>query len=128
VPLLIELSRAELGLGRVNAAIDTARDAHFACPSRESLSHLIGLLTETRRFTRADGPTLRRAAGRHPEQPLLRHAVGVFESMYGEPAVAEQELHAALRLAADAGLRAAIARDLARVREARARADGAPRS
>jgi hypothetical protein len=117
-PLLIELSRAELGLGRVNAAIDTARDAHFVCRSRESLTHLIRLLIETRRLGREDGVMLRRAAARHPEQPLLRHAAGVFESMYGDPAAAERELREALRLEADAELRAAIERDLARVRTA----------
>jgi hypothetical protein len=61
---------------------------------------------------------LRRAAARHPEQPLLRHAAGVFESMYGDPAAAERELREALRLEADAELRAAIERDLARVRTA----------
>ena len=114
-PLLIELSRAELGLGRVEAAIDTARDAHFASRSRESVSHLIRLLVETRRFSRQDGPTLRRAAARHPGQPLLRHAVGVFESMYGEAHAAQQELREALRLEADADRRAAIERDLAQV-------------
>jgi hypothetical protein len=125
-PLLIELSRAELGIGRVQAAIEIARDAHFACRSRESAMHLIRLLTETRRLTPADGPTLRRAAARHPGQALLRHAAGVFESMHGEPAAAEQELRAALRLATDAALRAAIERDLARVR-ALAHAGGARR-
>jgi hypothetical protein len=114
-PLLIELSRAELGLGRVEEAIDTARDAHFASRSRESVSHLIRLLVETRRFSRQDGPTLRRAAARHPGQPLLRHAVGVFESMYGEAQAAQQELREALRLEADAERRAAIERDLAQV-------------
>jgi hypothetical protein len=118
-PLLIELSRAELGLGRVNAAIDTARDAHFVCRSRESLSHLIRLLIETRRLGRNDGAMLRRAAARHPEQPLLRHAAGVFESMYGDPAAAERELREALRLEAEAEARAAIERDLARVRRHR---------
>jgi hypothetical protein len=117
-PLLIELSRAELGLGRANAAIDTARDAHFVCRSRESISHLIRLLIETRRFGREDGAMLRRAAARHPEQPLLRHAAGVFESMYGDPGQAQQELREALRLEADRELRAAIERDLARVRAA----------
>jgi hypothetical protein len=115
-PLLIELSHAELGLGRVDAAIDTARDAHFVCRSRESLSHLIRLLIETRRLGREDGAMLRRAAARHPEQPLLRHAAGVFESMYGDPAAAERELREALRLEGDAELRAAIERDLARLR------------
>ena len=114
-PLLIELSRAELALGRVNAAIDTARDAHFAARSRDSLSHLIRLLTETRRFARNDGAALRRAALRHPDQALLRHAAGVFESMYGEPRAAAQELRAALRLASDTEVRRAIERDLARV-------------
>jgi hypothetical protein len=114
-PLLIELSRAELGLGHVEAAIDTARDAHFVSRSRESIANLIRLLVETRRFTRADGPTLRRAAARHPEQPLLRHAAGVFESMYGEPGAAERELRAALGLETDAERRAAIERDLAQL-------------
>jgi hypothetical protein len=125
-PLLIELSRAEFGLGRVNAAIDTARDAHFACRSRESISHLIRLLIETRRFGGEDGPMLRRAAARHPEQPLLRHAAGVFESMYGDPRRAEQELREALRLATDAELRAAIERDLARLRAAAERSGRQP--
>ena len=102
-------------LAWMNAAIDTARDAHFASPSRESISHLIRLLADTRRFSRADGRTLRRAAARHPEHPLLRHAVGVFESMYGEPGAAERELRAALEFETDPERRAAIERDLAQV-------------
>ena len=119
--LLVELSRAELGLGRVNAAIDTARDAHFASHSRESVEHLIWLLTETRRFARDDGPSLRRAVSRHPCQPLLLHAAGVFEAMYGEPAVAGKWLRAALALAPDEAARSAISGELARVEESRAR-------
>jgi hypothetical protein len=114
-PLLIELSRAELGLGHVLASIDTARDAHFAAPSRATISHLIRLLAETRRFSRADGRTLRRAAARHPEQPLLRRAAGVFESMYGAPDAAERELRAALGLERDPEQRAAIEHDLAQL-------------
>jgi len=119
--LLVELSRAEFGLGRVNAAIDTARDAHFASPSRESVVHLIRLLTETRRFTRDDGPSLRRAVSRHPRQPLLLQAAGVFESMYGKPCDAERWLRAALTLAPDEAARRAITRELSRVEESRAR-------
>lgn len=117
-PLLIELSRAELGRGRVAEAIDTARDAHFTCRDRESLLHLIRLLVDTRRFGPEEGATLRRAALRHPEQPLLRHAAGVFEWMLGEPARAEAELRAALALETDAERRAAIERDLASVEAA----------
>jgi hypothetical protein len=113
--LLVELSRAEFGLGRVNAAIDTARDAHFASPSRESVVHLIRLLTETRRFTREDGPALRRAVSRHPRQPLLLYAAGVFESMHGKPCDAEKWLRAALPLAPDEEARRAIAGELSRI-------------
>jgi hypothetical protein len=120
-PLLVELSRAELGLGRVNAAIDIARDAHFASRSRESVMHLIRILTETRRFAREDGPALRRAASRHPRQPLLLYAAGVFESMHGTAGDAEKWLRAALPLAPDAETRRAIAGELARVEESRAR-------
>ena len=120
-PLLVELSRSELGLGRVNAAIDIARDAHFASRSRESVAHLIRLLTETRRFAREDGPSLRRAASRHPRQPLLLFAAGVFESMHGRPCDAEKWLRAALPLAPDEEARRAIAGELSRVEESRAR-------
>jgi len=120
-PLLIELSHAELGLGRVNAAVDTARDAHFVSRSRESVRHLIWVLTETRRFVKEDGDALRRAVRRHPGQPLLRRAAGVYESVHGEPAAAVRELRAALRLEVDPGRRRAIERDLARVRRAQPR-------
>ena len=113
--LLVELSSAELGLGRLNAAIDTARDAYFASPSRESIVHLIRLLTETRRFARDDGPALRRAVSRHPRQPLLLQAAGVFESMYGKPCDAERWLRAALTLAPDEAARRAITRELSRI-------------
>jgi uncharacterized protein HemY len=119
--LLVELSRAEFGLGRVNAAIDTARDAYFASPSRESVVHLIRLLTETRRFARDDGPSLRRAVSRHPRQPLLLQAAGVFESMHGKACEAERLLRAALTLAPDEEARRAIARELSRVGQSRAR-------
>jgi len=114
-PLLLELSRAELALGRVNAAIDVARDAHFAARSRESLVHLIRLLIQTRRFTAEDGAGLSRAVRRRPNEPLLRYAAGIFESLHGDPRRAEKELHAALRLETDAGLRREIERDLSRV-------------
>ena len=114
-PLLLELSRAELALGRVNAAIDVARDAHFAARSRESLVHLIRLLIQTRRFSPDDGASLARAIRRHPNEPLLRHAAGVFESLHGDGRRAEKELRVALRLQKDASLRREIERDLARV-------------
>jgi hypothetical protein len=125
--LLIELSRTELALGRVNAAVDTARDAHFTSRSRASVRHLIWILSETRRFAKEDGDTLRRAAVRHPEQALLRHAAGVFESLHGEPSAAVRELRAALRLETEAERRRAIERDLARVRGKRARGGRAQR-
>jgi hypothetical protein len=120
-PLLVELSRAEFARGHLGAAIEIARDAHFAGRSRESVEHLIRLLTETRRFTRADGPALRRAASRHPRQPLLLHAAGVFEALYGEPAAAEKWLRAALPLAPDEASRRAVSDELSRVQEATAR-------
>ena len=126
-PLLIELSHAELGLGRVNAAIDTARDAHFASRSRESVRHLIWILTETRRIAKEDGDALRRAAARHPGQALLRHAAGVFESLHGEGSAAVRELRAALRLETDPERRRAIERDLARVRKKPVRRRGSER-
>ncbi len=120
-PLLVELSRAELGLGLVDAAIDTAQDAHFAGRSRESVAHLTRLLSVTRRFAAADGDALRRAASRHPRQPLLLHAAGVFESMYGDPRSAAKLLHAALELEPDEDARRAIQSELSRVEERLAR-------
>jgi tetratricopeptide (TPR) repeat protein len=126
-PLLIELSRAEFGLGRVEAAIEAARDAHFASRSRASASYLIRLLIATRRLAPGDGASLRRAAVRHPGQPLLRLAAGVFESMYGEPCAAEEQLRAALRLGPDAAMRRAIERELAHLQEVMARAGAAGR-
>jgi tetratricopeptide (TPR) repeat protein len=117
-PLLLELSRAELALGRANAAIDVARDAHFAARSRESLVHLIRLLIQTRRFTAEDGAGLGRALRRRPNEPLLHYAAGIYESLHGDPRRAEKELQAALRLETDAGLRREIERDLARVEAA----------
>jgi len=116
-PLLVELSRAQFGLGLVDAAIDTAQDAHFASRSRESVAHLLRLLSVTRRFAAADGDALRRAASRHPRQPLALHAAGVFESMYGDPRSAAKLLRNALELEPGEDVRRAIQSELSRVEE-----------
>jgi thioredoxin-like negative regulator of GroEL len=120
-PLLVALSRAHLGRGQIDQAIETARDALFVSRSRSSVSHLIRVLTQTRRFGPEDGPMLRRAAARHPERAMLRHALGVFEALHGEPRAAREQLLAALQLEADGAGRRAIQRDLASTGEATAR-------
>ncbi|MGH7288409.1 MAG: hypothetical protein ACREI8_10375, partial [Myxococcota bacterium] len=116
-PLLVELSRAQFGLGLVDAAIDTAQDAHFASRSRESVAHLLRLLSVTRRFAAADGDSLRRAASRHPRQPLALHAAGVFESMYGDLCSAAKLLRTALELEPGEDVRRAIQSELSCVEE-----------
>jgi hypothetical protein len=120
-PLLVALSRAHLGRGQIDQAIETARDALFVSRSRDSVSHLIRVLTLTRRFGPEDGPMLRRAADRYPARAMLRHALGVFESLHGEPRAAREQLLAALELEADAAGRRAIERDLESAGQATAR-------
>ncbi len=119
-PLLVVLSRAELARGQIERAIDSARDALFVSRGRDSVANLIRILTVTRRFEREDGPMLRRAAARHPDQAILRHALGVFESMHGDAEAAREQLQAALQLGASRGERQAIERDLERARQATA--------
>jgi hypothetical protein len=113
--LLLELSRATFALGRHEEAIDSARDALFVRRCRESVEHLIWILTALHRFEREDGVSLKRAAFRHPHQPLLRHAAGVYEMSHGSRDVAEAELRAALALDPDPDQAAAIERDLIRL-------------
>lgn len=115
--LLLELSRAEWGLGHAEAAIDVARDAHFASRSRASAEHLIRLLALAGRFERGDGPSLRRAARRHPREVVLLAAAGVYEARFGKRCDAEALLRAALTLGPDGELDAAIRRALAGVAE-----------
>jgi thioredoxin-like negative regulator of GroEL len=92
-PLLVALSRAHVGRGQIDQAIETARDALFVS----------------------------RRAARHPERAMLRHALGVFEALHGEPRAAREQLLAALQLEADGAGRRAIQRDLASTGEATAR-------
>ncbi len=113
--LLLELSRATFALGEHEEAVDSARDALFVWRSRETVEHLIWILTALHRFEPEDGDGLRRAASRHPSQALLRHAVAVYELSYGSRDVAEAELRAALALDPDPERRAAIERDLTRL-------------
>jgi tetratricopeptide (TPR) repeat protein len=123
-PVLLELSRSELGLGRLDAAIEAALDAHWASRSTASLEHLLRLLTRARRFSVQDGDRLRRAVGRHPHQPLLLHAAGVYESLHGDPHEAEELLRRALRLEPREEARLEIAVDLARLKNGRVRTGG----
>jgi hypothetical protein len=121
---LLALSRSELERGQVDAATEAALDAHWLCRSRESLAHLLGLLTATRRFAPEDGERLRRAASRHPREPVLLHAAGVFEAMHGDPRAAAEWLRSALRLDLDEETQRPIAEELARVEELVSRAGG----
>lgn len=126
-PLLIALSRAELARGQVDRAISSARDALSLSRSPASVANLIRILTRTRRFAPEDGPMLRRAVARHPNRVMLRHALGVFEAMHGEPGAARDHLQAALRLETDPKRRRAIERDLVRTQGVRtASAHSAP--
>lgn len=111
-PLLLELSRCAFALGRNDEAIDAARDALFVWRSPGCVEHLMRMLTLLHRFEPADGDGLRRAAERHPDRPLLRHAVGVFELEHGSRAAGEAELRAALALDPEPAERQAIERDL----------------
>jgi tetratricopeptide (TPR) repeat protein len=113
--LLLELSRATFALGRHEESIDSARDALFVWRCRESVEHLIWILTALHRFEPEDGVSLKRAAQRHPHQPLLRHAAGVYEMSHGSRETAEAELRAALAQNPDAERAAAIERDLIRL-------------
>jgi hypothetical protein len=113
--LLLELSRATFALGRHEEAIDSARDALFVWRCRESVEHLIWMLTALHRFEPEDGGSLKRAALRHPHQPLLRHAAGVYEMSHGSRDTAEAELRAAVALDPDPDQAAAIERDLIRL-------------
>jgi thioredoxin-like negative regulator of GroEL len=117
-PLLVALSRVHLARGQIDQAIATARDALFVSRSRDSVAHLIRVLTRTRRFGPEDGPLLRRAAARHPERAMLRHALGVFESMHGDAGAARDQLLAALQLETQPQERQAIERDLHRTQPA----------
>jgi hypothetical protein len=114
-PLLLELSRAAFALGRGEEAIGAARDALFVWRSRETVEHLIRVLTALHGFEPEDGDGLRRAVRRHPEQPLLRHAAGVYELSHGSREAAETQLRAALALDPDPEECAAIERDLERL-------------
>ena len=100
---------------REAALQDAARDALFAWRSRETVEHLIRILTALHGFEAEDGEVLRRAASRHPEQPLLRHAAGVYELSHGSREAAEAELRAALALDPEPDERAAIELDLERL-------------
>jgi tetratricopeptide (TPR) repeat protein len=113
--LLLELSRATFALGRYEESIDSARDALFVWRCRESVEHLIWILTALHRFEPEDGISLKRAAERHPHQPLLRHAAGVYEMSHGSRETAETELRAALAQNPDGERAAAIERDLIRL-------------
>jgi hypothetical protein len=113
--LLLELSRATFALGHHEEAIDSARDALFVWRCRESVEHLIWILTALHRFEPEDGVGLKRAALRHPHQPLLRHAAGVFEMSHGSRGSAEAELRAARALDPCPDQAAAIERDLVRL-------------
>jgi thioredoxin-like negative regulator of GroEL len=113
-PLLVALSHAHLARGQIDQAIDAARDALFVSRSRDSVAHLIRVLTQTRRFGPEDGPMLRRAAARHPERAMLRHALGVFEALHGDAGAARDQLRAALQLEASPEGRRVIERDLGR--------------
>jgi hypothetical protein len=117
-PLLLELSRAYAAMGRTGEAVDTARDALFVWRSRETVEHLMRILTDLRRFASEDGAMLRRAASRHPNRALLRHAAGVFESLHGSPQAAGTHLRAALGLETDPTRCAAIKLALARLTQA----------
>jgi hypothetical protein len=52
---------------------------------------------------------------KHPEEPVLLHAAGVFEALHGDPWAAIGLLRTALRFESDAEIRAAIVRELARL-------------
>ena len=118
VCLLLSFSRALAGLGRADAALDAAREAHRVCRSRASLMHLIHLLTAARRFDPGDGERLRQAVARHPEEPLLLHAAGVFEALHGDPWAARGLLLEALRHEKRGEVREEISRELARLQAA----------
>ncbi len=127
--LLLSLSRALVGLGRADAALQTAREAHRTSRSRDSLLHLIRLLTAARRFDPEDGGRLRRAVGRHPGEPLLLHAAGVFEALHGDPWAARGLLLEALRHEKREEIRQEVSRELALLETLRQQAhpsDAAP--
>jgi tetratricopeptide (TPR) repeat protein len=115
IELLLQLSRAEAELGHPDEAIAAARDAHLRCRSRDSLTHLLRLLSATRRFTPQDGERLRRAVRKHPDAPVLLQAAGMFEAIQGDPWAAIGLLRTALRLESDEGIRSEIERELARL-------------
>jgi hypothetical protein len=115
--LLLHLSRATSQLGREDEALDWALRAVRSQRSRAAVGHLMRLLALTRRFEPADHERLRLALDRHPEAPLLLHAAGVAESMYGCRRTAHRLLLAALQQETDAEMQREIARVLAGLEE-----------
>jgi tetratricopeptide (TPR) repeat protein len=114
--LLLRLSEALCGQERVDEALEAGIRAVRTHRSRKAVLHLTRLSALARRFTPADGPRLRKALEGRPQDPVLLHALGVFESMHGSPRHALALLRLALRHEKNARLRRLVSREVARLR------------
>jgi len=113
---LLQFSRAEAARGRLEEALDLARQAHRIDRGRASLAHLQQLLIQARRFEPDDGAWLRQAAAGEPEDSASLHAAGLFEALHGDAWAARGLLGAALEQARrQSAPRKEIVRDLARL-------------
>jgi hypothetical protein len=113
---LLQFSRAEAARGRLEEALDLARQAHRIDRGRASLAHLQQLLIQARRFEPDDGAWLRQAAAGEPEDSASLHAAGLFEALHGDAWAARGLLGAALEQArCQSAPRKEIVRDLARL-------------
>ena len=114
--LLLRLSEALCGQDRIEEALEAGIRAVRTHRSRKAVLHLTRLSALARRFAPADGPRLRKALEGRPQDPVLLHALGVFESMHGSPRHALALLRLALRHEKNARLRRLVSREVARLR------------
>jgi thioredoxin-like negative regulator of GroEL len=114
--LLLRLSEALCGQDRIDEALDAGLRAVRTHRSRKAVLHLTRLSALARRFGPGDGPRLRKALEGRPQDPVLLHAVGVFESMHGSPRRALALLRLALRHEKSARFRRLVSREVARLR------------
>ena len=126
--LQLRLSEALCGLERYDEALEAAVRAVRLHRTRKAVLHLTRLAALSRRFSAGDGARLRRALQGRPHEPVLLHALGVYESLHGSPQRALETLRLALRTERNPRWRRSVSREIARLRAAElAAAQLAPR-